>query len=404
MATARLLLNIPLNIMSKMYLRTVSALAALALMGGAAGAATLASAQTTSVTTQAATNISSTNATLNGTDGPIAATGTAFWVSTSTFTATAGTNPPLPSGVFSTGNLGSVSAGGNFSALLSSSTIPSHLQVAPGTTYYYMAWSNINGMWTPGSLMNFTTTGTSTGTTTSPVVSNVQISNTSPTSVTISWNTDVPATGVVSYGTTTSYGSSASTTGTASTSQSVTLSGLNPGTMYHFAITASAGTTTTADMTFTTTGSITGTSTAPLIVSGIDPVRTTGIADNNPADGWEWVMHFTVPAGQDAFHIAFGDWTMNGNSNTTFPADSNMAIWSAQSGNASSSTALVPILNNGYSDWLYLTGPTNSDGTRTVDVHVLVRIPTGTQPGNYSSNFTAQTWPSNATSTAPTTP
>jgi hypothetical protein len=57
--------------------------------------------------------------------------------------------------------------------------------------------------------------------------------------------------------------------------------------------------------------------------------------------------------------------------------------------------------DNTYSDWFYLTGDADA-GTpgRQVDLSVEVKIPFGTANGSYTSNFTAQTYPQTATSTA----
>jgi hypothetical protein len=229
------------------------------------------------------------------------------------------------------------------------------------------------------------------------VISDIQVSNIGTSSAMISWNTDVDAAGSISYGTTTSYGSTSDTEASASTTHSVMLSNLNEATLYHFQITQenAGGTTTSQDMTFVTTST---SSSTPLAVTGVDSVSSSGIADNVFADGWKWVMHFTVPDNEDAFRIRFSDW---GNASSSFPANGNIRISSAQSSNASTTDAGFVSAGNGYSDWLYLAGDTaSSTPGRQVDLTVEVKIPFGTNPGNYSSTFTAQTYPSTATSTA----
>ena len=94
---------------------------------------------------------------MNGTNGDTDATGSAFWVSESTFTPVGGVSPTLPADVYSTGDIGDVSADANFSALLSSTTIPSNLAITPNTTYYFTAWVEVAGTWYPGAVLNFTT-------------------------------------------------------------------------------------------------------------------------------------------------------------------------------------------------------------------------------------------------------
>ena len=79
-----------------------------------------------------------------------------------------------------------------------------------------------------------------------PVISNVVANPVfGGTSATISWMTDIPADTQVKYGTTTSYGilSALTDSGTPVTSHELTLSGLTPSTLYHFAVMSSASTT-----------------------------------------------------------------------------------------------------------------------------------------------------------------
>jgi len=296
--------------------------------------------------------------------------------------------------VFSTGDLGAVSGSANFSSQLTSATIPSGFSVSPNTTYYYVGWVNIGGVWYPGGVVNVTTAASTTTT-----ISNIQVTNIGTSSAMISWNTNTACTGTVNYGTTSAYGSTANTTGGASTTQSVTLNNLTSGTQYHFGITANCQQATSSDMTFTTASS----STTPLAVNSIDAIKTSGIADNTFANGWEWVMHLTVPNNENAFRIKFSDWFLNNASSTSFAANGNMQVWSAQSSNASSAGSALAAGNSFTSgSWLYLTGDTdpNTPG-RQIDVHIMVKIPTGTAPGSYTTTFTAQSWPNTSTSTAP---
>lgn len=110
------------------------------------------------VATNAATGVTAGDATLNGANGGAAASGHSFWVSTSTFsTAT----PSIPVGVYSTPDLGAIAANTSFSAALSSVTtsgVPGNLPaISPNTTYYYAAWSLVDGTWHPGAIMSFKT-------------------------------------------------------------------------------------------------------------------------------------------------------------------------------------------------------------------------------------------------------
>lgn len=86
-----------------------------------------------------------------------------------------------------------------------------------------------------------------------PVISNATASGVTTTGATITWSTDLSATSQVNYGTSLPYTSIASSSAT-STSHSITLSGLSPGTTYHFQAqsTANSITTTSTDAMFTT--------------------------------------------------------------------------------------------------------------------------------------------------------
>ncbi len=117
----------------------------------------------TYVTTEAATNLAQADATLNGLNGDYNATGHSFWVSTSTFSTT---SPIIPVGVYSTPDLGAIASGTPFSISLSSLTANAYVHgqvagsmpaVTPNTTYYYVAWSFVNGTWHPGTMKSFTT-------------------------------------------------------------------------------------------------------------------------------------------------------------------------------------------------------------------------------------------------------
>lgn len=109
-----------------------------------------------SVTTNDASGVSLTAATLNGTDGPVAADDTSFWWGTTPITGTliAGTDPGSSSEFPATGwnhdnGLGGVAASG---ALTESVT-----GLSPATQYYFVAWVKSAGTWYPGSVKTFTT-------------------------------------------------------------------------------------------------------------------------------------------------------------------------------------------------------------------------------------------------------
>lgn len=71
-------------------------------------------------------------------------------------------------------------------------------------------------------------------------ISNVQVSGVTATSATITWDTNVPGTSQVNYGTDSSYGSSSPQDSNLVSSHSVTLTGLDSGTGYHYSVTSTA--------------------------------------------------------------------------------------------------------------------------------------------------------------------
>ncbi|MFZ2593937.1 MAG: YDG domain-containing protein [Minisyncoccia bacterium] len=105
--------------------------------------------------TNAATAITTSNATLNAVNGDTAATGSSFWASAVSFV------PAIPNFIpgttFTTPDLGAVGALTPFSAQLSATGIP----VNPNTTYYYSAWSYVGATWLPGPVQTVTTLGLS---------------------------------------------------------------------------------------------------------------------------------------------------------------------------------------------------------------------------------------------------
>jgi|GEM_PF-462824 len=111
-------------------------------------------------------------------------------------------------------------------------------------------------------------TTTSTGTTVVPVISAVAVSGVGSSSATVTWTTDVAAESQVEYGTGAAYASTTTLSTTLATSHSVALSGLNAGTLYHYAVlsvSSSGGTAVSADAAFTTALAAAGTvQTTPL--------------------------------------------------------------------------------------------------------------------------------------------
>lgn len=131
--------------------------------------------------------------------------------------------------------------------------------------------------------------GIGEGDTTPPTISNVQVTDITETTATITWTTDEPADSTVEYGTTTSYGQSVHDS-TLTTSHSITLTGLSSGTTYHFRVksTDQAGNTAVSDdYTFTTQQSSGGTTYQ-------HTVTFTGTVSSSNPDAWFYVNVHTV--------------------------------------------------------------------------------------------------------------
>ena len=297
------------------------------------------------------------------------------------------------------GTTSSYSASSTMETSFSTSHSATLTGLAASTTYHYQInASDQAGNMATTSDATFVTLATTTPLA-APVISNIGVSGVSSTTAVITWDTDTSANSQVTYGTSSSYGSSSVLDTTLGTSHSVTLTGLTNSTVYHFAVVSANGfgTTTSSDNTFVT--AVSG-SVIPLMVTGIDSVSTIASANNSFADGWKWVMHLTVPAGENAFRMKFGDFA--GSPSGTIPAAGNIRISSPQSSNASTTSSGFISTGNGYGDWMYLTGdaaPTFS--ARQIDVTIEVKIPTSTSAGTYSTTFGAQAVPSTATSTTP---
>lgn len=338
---------------------------------------------TTMVTTAAATNITSSDATLNGTNGAADATGHSFWASLAPFDTS---SPTLPVGAFSTADFGAIASSTSFSAALSSvNGLPA---ITAGTTYYFAAWSEVDGTWHPGAVHTLVTAGT--GTPATPTVSSV-----------------------------------ASTTGTTSGGDTVTItgSGFTGATAVHFGVALATGVvvvsdtsitaispsgTGTVDVTVTTPGGTTAVSEADqftyvlvgvvtgppgsLVVASIDAVDTSATADGTFANGWKYLFHITVPTNESDLSMKFANW-LDAAIPSSIPAAGNMRISSAQANN-SGATIPVTAANTYTAPALHMTGDLDlATAGKQVDVMVEVAVPVGTVNGSYSTSYGVQTLP-----------
>ncbi len=223
------------------------ALAALALASLAAGAAAGQAPAAPVVSTAAATNVSSSGATLNGTVNPEGqATVYAFqWGPTTGY----GHETPLPPG----------SAGSGTTFVAEAAALSG---LDPGTAYHYRVIAISAGGVATGTDQTFMTSGTPPTPTTSPTVASAAATSISPTSATLNGtvNPNGQATGYYfEYGTTAAYGfqtaSASAGAGIANVPATSSVTGLQPGTAYHYRLVAvsAGGTSLGSDQTLTTT-------------------------------------------------------------------------------------------------------------------------------------------------------
>ena len=162
-------------------------------------------------------------------------------------------------------NTGAGPVSGTFLGLAEGSTVVSVTN--PGTTF---TLSYVGGTGHDVTLTGLQIASDASG----PVISMVTSSFLTSSSALITWNTDEGSTSSVEYGASLGYGSMTPANPTLDTSHSVTLSGLQGGTVYHFRVIsrdAAGNLSTSDDAAFTTTGD-----SIPPVITGIFSTSATG--------------------------------------------------------------------------------------------------------------------------------
>ena len=154
-------------------------------------------------------------------------------------------------------NYGATTSYGS-SSLLNSSLTTTHsvtlTGLIPSTTYDYEVIST-NSSSSTGTSTNYSFQ-TSAPVAAPPVISNIQTSAITSTSVTVTWTTDQASNSEVNYGATTAYGSTTGPDSNYVTSHSVTITGLTAGATYNFDVvstTSGVFSSTSGNNTFSTT-------------------------------------------------------------------------------------------------------------------------------------------------------
>jgi cytochrome c biogenesis protein CcmG/thiol:disulfide interchange protein DsbE len=131
------------------------------------------------------------------------------------------------------------------------------IDLKPNTAYHFTATSTDACANQGTAEGDFTTL--SQAATASLVISGIRVSNITDLAGNISWTTDKPGTTQVAYGTTNAYGSTTTLDHNLATSHSSILTGLKPGTTYHFEVISqddSGNETASQDQTFTTRSAV----------------------------------------------------------------------------------------------------------------------------------------------------
>jgi len=163
-----------------------------------------------------------------------------------------------------------------------------------------------------------------TGDTTSPVISNVVVTEIGTDTVTVQWTTDEPASGRVDYGPTAGYGNAVFAT-EFTTAHQLTLQGLAAGVTYHYKVSArdEAGNRShTPDDTFQTMPgpaqvSVTGSFVAwqPLTLDAEGPFATEVTVSPNPFLDHRFAVRFESPTGSETLVHGFFDGDGEGGAN-----------------------------------------------------------------------------------------
>ncbi len=183
----------------------------------------------------------------------------------------------------------------------------------------------------------------------------------------------------IRYGLDSTYGSETDFSAfSENTARTISLTGLQCGTLYHYSVFAenSLGTEndSTADAVFETLP-------CGLMLNSLVMTKTQAKANNQYADGWEWKFNLTVwNMGETKLKMKFDAWTgpaaLDAGSNMEFSSD-NGATWMPIGGNGA-----YPAIGADISQ----TDLSPDDG-RQVEMIVRMKVPHGTLAGYYDSNY-----------------
>jgi hypothetical protein len=184
---------------------------------------------------------------------------------------------------------------------------------------------------------------------------------------------------IVNYGLTSAYGSStAGTAVVANANKTISLTGLQCHTTYHYSIhaanTGATETDQTSDATFTTLP-------CGIALNSLTMTKTSAKANNNYSNGWEWQFDITVWNLQETnLKMKFDSWSGTGN----LAAANNMQF-SINGGTTWQDIASNGAYGAGSADISAVDNSTTAG--RQVVVTVRMKVPVGTSAGVYNSNW-----------------
>ncbi len=220
---------------------------------------------------------------------------------------------------------------------LNTQLVTAHSQILnnlnPSTLYYYRVLSrDSSGNLATSTANTFNTSAPAD--TTPPVISNVQITNITTSSVTIIWTTNEASTSQVEYGLTTSYGNLTSLNSNLVTTHTVNITGLSGYTRYNLRVRSRDAATNeaiSANYSFTTSN------TSPTVVA----------FSANPTSGvTPLAVNFTASASDPDGYIVIYEWDFDGDGNYDLNTGSVTASYFTYA-NAGNYNARVRVTDNG---------------------------------------------------------
>lgn len=139
------------------------------------------------------------------------------------------------------------------------------------------------------------------------------------------------------------------------------------------------------------TGGVSETDPGELMITSIEALKTTAIANGEFEDGWQYLFHVTVPSDEPNLSMKFMDW-VHTNGINTLPVAGNMRISSEQAA-ATSTVTLAAEDTYASPDLMIVDDLNGSEDGLQVQVLVEVAVPSDTVNGTYSTEYGVRALP-----------